>query len=183
MRISASGRKTWNVRSPSGNLGFVDGFAMTVRDASSDDGSDLVAVFPHADRLRWRITLANRGTEDLLVVEIGGVVRGLMSIRWSDGCDPPNPWLYGAEVAESFRSNGLGTALWNEAERRCIQGGATAASLDVDVDNVHAQRLYLRLGYEIVGPHQHRWRSFDPDTRALVAEGTSETWIMRKRLM
>ena len=87
----------------------------------------------------------------------------LNAVAVVDGCDPPNPWLYGGEVAQAFRRGCIGTSLWREAERRCTARGAVAAFLDVDV-HVEAQRLYLRLGYEVV------------------AEGTSDTWLMRKWL-
>ncbi|WBB46793.1 GNAT family N-acetyltransferase [Verrucosispora sp. WMMA2044] len=114
----------------------------------------------------------------------GGVERvvGVVSVRWRDGCDPPNPWLYGLAVVASARRRGIGRALVGAGEAAGAARGAEAMSLDVDVDDEAAVSFYARLGYVIVGPHRHRWRAIDPGTGAVTAEGTASTWIMRRRL-
>jgi ribosomal protein S18 acetylase RimI-like enzyme len=153
-----------------------------VRDAEEADHDDLVRIFGQADRVDVRLSAALSGEETMLVGALDDVVRGMLSIRWRGGCDGELPWLYGAEVEEGYRGLGLGTALWVAAERRCRRSGAQQSSLDVEVENVDARRLYERLGYEVVGRHRHHWRSIDPATGSVVAEGDSDTWAMRKRL-
>jgi ribosomal protein S18 acetylase RimI-like enzyme len=153
-----------------------------VRDVVQTDHDDLVRIFSDGDRVAVRLLKALSGEETMLVGVLKGVVRGMLSIRWRGGCDGESPWLYGGEVEEGHRGLGIGTALWAEAERRCRQRGAPAATLDVDVVNMAALRLYERLGYRVVGPHRHHWRSMDPATGALLAEGDSDTWAMRKTL-
>jgi ribosomal protein S18 acetylase RimI-like enzyme len=117
--------------------------------------------------------------ETLLVAELGRHVIGAVSIRWNGGCDAPHPWIYGGEVLPDQRNKGIGTSLWQEAHRLCRYHGARATSLDVDVTNGGARRLYERLGYVIVGPHEHRWVARDSETAAVKAEGTADTWLMR----
>ena len=65
---------------------------------------------------------------------------------------------------------------------RRFRTGAAAASLEVDVDNTDARRLYERLGYTVVAPHEHRWRAEGPVSGAVIREGKSETWAMRTQL-
>jgi ribosomal protein S18 acetylase RimI-like enzyme len=155
---------------------------LAVRDAEETDRSDLMRIFRDVDRVAARLTAALTGDETMLAGALNGVVRGMLSIRWRGGCDGDLPWLYGAEVEDGYRGLRLGTALWIEAGERCRLRGARAASLDVEVANVDARRLYERLGYEVVGPHRHHWKSTDPATGLVVAEGDSDTWAMRKRL-
>ena len=153
-----------------------------MEDATSDDLPGITTVIPHPDRALLRLRLAENGSEDLLVARLADLIVGVVSIRWSGGCDPPNPWIYGAEVDERYRNRGVGSALWRAAEERCIARGATAASLDVDVSNVDAHRFYDRLGYRVVRRHEHRWTDIDPRTGQLRATGESDTWLFRKPL-
>lgn len=57
------------------------------------------------------------------------------------------------------------------------------ASLDVERANGEARRIYERLGYVIIRQHEHRWRSIDPVSGAILASGTSDMWTMRKELV
>ncbi|WP_374111987.1 GNAT family N-acetyltransferase [Pseudonocardia sp. TRM90224] len=148
--------------------------------AADEDG--LASVIPDPGRRAWRIRNAESGTEQLLVAEEGSRIVGAVSIRWNGECDPPNPWIYGGEVEEAWRGQGVGSLLWREAHRACSARGALAVSLDVDSTNARARRLYERLGYEVVGPHAHQWVARDPETGAVAAEGVAETWLMRCRL-
>jgi ribosomal protein S18 acetylase RimI-like enzyme len=117
--------------------------------------------------------------ESLLVADLDGQVIGAVSIRWDGGCDAPNPWIYGGEVLPERRHQGIGTRLWQEAHRLCRFRGSRAASLDVDVTNVGARRLYERLGYVVLRPHEHHWVARDRETTAVIAHGTADTWLMR----
>lgn len=157
--------------------------SVTIEDAGRNDLSLIEEIVSFPDRIAVRMRLAIEGHEDLLVARVDGTVRGVTSIRWTDGCDAPHPWLYGTEVHRAFRGQGIGSAMWADAERRCLAAGANAASLDVDVDNPDALRLYERLGYRIVRRHVHHWRDLEPKTGAVRSEGDTDTWLLRKRLM
>jgi ribosomal protein S18 acetylase RimI-like enzyme len=155
---------------------------VVVGDAPVDDVAGIVEVFPQPDRVLVRLHLAEAGGEDFVVARLDGAIRGIVSVKWAGGCDPPHPWIYGAEVSPASRGRGIGTALWDEAERRCSHRGATSASLDVDTDNQRARQLYERLGYQVVRRHVHHWQDLDPETMLVRAEGHSDTWLMRKSL-
>ena len=129
-----------------------------------------------------RLHLADGGEETFLVAEVDGHAVGMLSVRWSGGCDDDRPWLYGGEVLSQWRNQGIGTVLWNEAERIARRRGAAQVSLDVERPNSAARRLYERLGYVIIRQHEHRWRSIDPASGGILSSGTSDTWIMRKEL-
>jgi len=51
-------------------------------------------------------------------------------------------------VAESARGRGVGTAVLDLIAEECRRLGACAVHLEVDRDNVKAQRLYRRHGYQ-----------------------------------
>ena len=53
-------------------------------------------------------------------------------------------------VDAAFRKRGLGAALLTLALDTFVERGATAVDLKTDVNNVVAQSLYRRLGFEIV---------------------------------
>lgn len=156
--------------------------AVSIRAAADDDLSALGASGIGADRLRRRLQLAKSGEETFLVAELAGHAVGMLSVRWSGGCDGDRPWFYGGEVLPPWRNRGIGTLLWDEAERIARRRGAAQVSLDVERANGAARRLYERLGYVIIKQHEHRWRSIDPVSGAVLSSGTSDTWIMRKEL-
>ncbi|WP_158228155.1 GNAT family N-acetyltransferase [Pseudonocardia sp. MH-G8] len=153
-----------------------------VRAGRAADERGLTPLIPDPARRAWRIRYTESGAEQLLVAETDARIVGAVSIRWNGGCDPPNPWIYGGEVEGARRGRGVGSLLWREAHRLCAARGASAASLDVDLTNTAARRLYERLGYEVVGPHAHRWVARDLETGAVTAEGVAGTWLMRCRL-
>lgn len=133
--------------------------------------------------MQRRLQLAKSGEETFLVADVDGHAVGMLSVRCAGGCDDDRPWLYGGEVLPQWRNQGIGTLLWNEAERIARRRGAAQVSLDVERANTEARRLYERLGYVIIQQHEHHWRSIAPFSGAILAAGTSDTWIMRKELV
>jgi ribosomal protein S18 acetylase RimI-like enzyme len=129
------------------------------------------------------LRLAAEGAESILVAELDGAIRGVLSVRWRGGCDGDRPWFYGAEVHRAWRNLGIGTALWAAGEDLARSRGCAEAALDVEVINTAARRLYERLGYYVVRPHVHTWRSVDPGTGEVIAHGQADTWAMRKLLL
>ncbi|QYN35314.1 GNAT family N-acetyltransferase [Pseudonocardia sp. DSM 110487] len=149
-----------------------------IRRGGGADTDVLAGLVPDPDRRFWRVRSAMDGLEQLLVAEADGQVVGAVSVRWAGACDPPNPWIYGGDVLEDWRSRGVGSLLWQAAHEECRSRGHELVSLDVDLENVAARRLYERLGYEVVGRHEHRWVARDRSGR-VTGEGTADTWLMR----
>jgi len=59
-------------------------------------------------------------------------------------------YVFDIVVDESARGRGYGTAALELVEERARERGATGVSLSVFAHNTGAQRLYERLGYEVV---------------------------------
>jgi GNAT superfamily N-acetyltransferase len=159
---------------------MTDEFALRPVDRADLEG--ITALTGSRERAEVRLIAAERGDESMTVAEVGGRIVGVVSVRWDEGCDPPNPWLYGLHVTPERRRLGLGRALIGAVEDAATQRGADQMSLDVDIDDDAVTRFYEELGYVALGPHQHRWRSLDPHTGEVLDEGTSPTLIMRRAL-
>jgi len=155
---------------------------LVIRSVTPADGADVGALVGSPDRAEVRLQAAVRGVEDMLVAAVSSRIVGAASIRWSGGCDPPNPWLYGLHVAAEVRRHGVGRALMAAAEELARRRGADHLSLDVDVDEAGAIAFYTALGYSVVRPHRQRWRSHDPPNGAVTREGTAPTLILRRSL-
>jgi GNAT superfamily N-acetyltransferase len=63
--------------------------------------------------------------------------------------------IYGMSTASSHRGRGLGRRIIGSLEAWAVSVGATAATLQVVIDNDVAQHLYRRVGYEPV--YQYRY--------------------------
>ena len=153
-----------------------------LRPAGSADLEGVTALAGSRERAEVRLMAAERGDESTLVAEVVGGIVGVVSVRWDEGCDPPNPWLYGLQVSPEHRRLGLGRSLVRAIEDAASQRGADQVSLDVDLDDDAGTRFYEDLGYVPLGAHQHHWRSLDPHTGAVLDEGTNPTLIMRRAL-
>jgi GNAT superfamily N-acetyltransferase len=153
-----------------------------IRPAAPSDLDGVGEVVGSADRVAVRLQAAERGDDGMLVAEVSSRIVGVASVRWSNPCDAPNPWLYGLHDAAEARRRGIGRALVEAAEELGRRRGAEHMSLDVDVDDAAAIAFYETLGYAVVRRHRHRWRSVDPRTGRIVEEGTAPILIMRRRL-
>lgn len=155
---------------------------VVIRPARSSDLGGVSPLAGSRDRAEVRLQAAEEGGEEMLVAVLASRIVGAESIRWSQGCDPPHPWLYGLQVAADVRGRGIGRTLVRAAEELGRQRGASHMSLDVDVDEAGAIAFYEALGYTVVRHHQHHWRARDPRTGAVTGEGTAPTLIMRHAL-
>ncbi|GAA1591460.1 GNAT family N-acetyltransferase [Actinoplanes couchii] len=151
---------------------------LVIRDAVPDDRAAVLTFWPHPDRFDRRLILSRAGEEVLLVADLpdpGAGAAGIVSIRWSGGCDDPvRPLLYALEVRPDRRGRGIGTGLIRHVASLVAARGRTEITLEVEVGNAGAIRLYHRLGFATIGPHQHVWH-------AGTISGTAETLIMHGR--
>ena len=102
----------------------------------------------------------------------GGPVAALLPTRGYSACTSPR----------GGSKNRFGSTLVRIGEDIARNRGADHMTLDVDVDDARAILFYEALGYAIVQPHQHHWRSVDPRTGAVLNEGWVATLIMRRPL-
>jgi ribosomal protein S18 acetylase RimI-like enzyme len=147
--------------------------------------SDLERVTPLAgsrDRAQARLRAAELGDDSMLVATLSDEIVGAASIRWTGGCVPPHPWLYGLHVAAQAQRKGIGRELVKAAEDIARQRGADHMTLDVDIDDARAVTFYEALGYTAIKHHEHHWRTLDPRTGMVVDEGTAPALIMRQSL-
>ncbi len=85
-----------------------------------------------------------RDPDLFLVAEMDGYIIGSVL----GGFDGRRGMVYHLAVTESFRKQGIGTALMDELERRMKQKGCIRTYLLVTRDNLDAVRFYENFGWE-----------------------------------
>ncbi|SDT79765.1 GNAT family N-acetyltransferase [Actinoplanes derwentensis] len=135
-----------------------DGFV--IRDAVPGDRDAVLSFWPHPDRFDRRLASSVSGEESLLVAVHGDLTAGIVGIRWDGGCDDAaRPLLYALEIRAEQRGRGGGTALIRHVAGLVADRGFAELTLEVEVANAGAIRLYHRLGFVTAGPHRHVWHS------------------------
>ncbi|MFF5480740.1 GNAT family N-acetyltransferase [Streptomyces sp. NPDC012935] len=111
------------------------------------------------------------GESTYLIPWLDGRPVGHAEVRWT-GCAAPEvraaqpgcPEINGLTVwPASLRSQGVGTALVNHAERLARERGVVVMGLGVGDDNPRAAALYERLGYLPTVAYVDRWAYLDAD--------------------
>jgi ribosomal protein S18 acetylase RimI-like enzyme len=85
-----------------------------------------------------------RDPDLFLVAEESREIIGVIMGAW----DGRRGWLHHLAVHTDWRNRGVGTALLAEVELRLKAKGCLKINLMVRYDNLDAQRLYKRLGYQ-----------------------------------
>ncbi len=88
--------------------------------------------------------------------------------------------LYSFRVMEIFRGQGIGTRLIREAETIAAQRGFCSTTIAVAKENIHAQRLYKRLGYLIIGENSGHWSYLDH--KGHIRRIHEPCWLLQKIL-
>lgn len=81
--------------------------------------------------------------------DIVAFIAGHLTARF--GCDGELQWLL---VGPEIRGTGVADALWSLLKAWFVRQGASSVCVNVEPDNVHAQRCYLRQGAQ---PHSSHW--------------------------
>jgi len=89
--------------------------------------------------------------------------------------------LWALRVLVPFQNLGIGTRLIAAAERRLKRRGIRLSELGVEKDNPRAQRLYERLGYQVVRDHIDEWEYTPPNGAPVHVR--SDEWILHKSLV
>jgi ribosomal protein S18 acetylase RimI-like enzyme len=109
------------------------------------------------------------GESTLLVADLNGFPIGQVLIVWKGKDSHPHfPDLQSLRVHPAFRSMGVGSKLLKAAEESVAARGFSQAGLSVGLENVHAQRLYSRLGYHPTGVvYDDHWSYIDASGREM----------------
>jgi ribosomal protein S18 acetylase RimI-like enzyme len=94
---------------------------------------------------------ARAGEVAFLVAELNGFPVARVSLDLVQARRHGMALLWSLAVMPNLQGLGIGTLLLSAGERVAAMHGLTVVELAVAQDNVRAQRLYERLGYQVVG--------------------------------
>jgi len=89
-------------------------------------------------------------------------------------------YFYSLRVMDSFRNQGLGTALLNYAEHQLRERNYVAVSIAAALDNPGARRLYERLGFAVISEDSGHWHYVDHE--GVTRYVHEPCWILEKQL-
>jgi ribosomal protein S18 acetylase RimI-like enzyme len=98
--------------------------------------------------------------------------------KYADGAS--RGYLYALRVKPAYQNRGLGRQLIQAAEERLRARGMDVSTIGVAKDNMRAQKLYERMGYQIVGEDPGRWTYVDH--QGGVREVNEPSWLMAHEL-
>jgi ribosomal protein S18 acetylase RimI-like enzyme len=128
-----------------------------IRDVSRSDIPVVATLVPHEDETfsqEWLLSQQAAGCLDYIAAWIENVPVAQGLILWAGYPPgkladefPCTPVIRSVEVAEKYRSCGIGSAIVGELEARARSRGYTYTSLGVMPENTRAESLWRRLGY------------------------------------
>jgi ribosomal protein S18 acetylase RimI-like enzyme len=110
---------------------------------------------------------SEQGTGLIWIVEfpgdglIGQAIISLQSRRQELSDGGKRAYLYGFRVRPEFRNHGVGTLILQTIEADLIARGFRILTLNVAKENSAAQKLYQRLGFQIVSSEPGEWYYLD----------------------
>ncbi len=124
--------------------------SVIVREYSTKDFRDVMEIEREAFSPRnpiYDVYIYVTYGSDLLVADIGGKVVGYIAVM---DLDRETSKIVSFAVKKEFRGRGIGKRLLSTAIERCRERGKKKVLLEVRVSNYVAQRLYKKMGFEIV---------------------------------
>ena len=94
-------------------------------------------------------TLVDSQAINLLVARVGGRIVGSLTLALFRVPTGQRAWIEGVVVDQAARGHGVGAALVGEALRLAERAGARTVDLTSRASREAANRLYLRLGFEL----------------------------------
>jgi ribosomal protein S18 acetylase RimI-like enzyme len=89
-------------------------------------------------------------------------------------------YVFSFRVKSGWRNQGIGSFLMRFIEEDLRQRGFKLVTLNVAKENRAAQRLYQRLGYQVIGSRPGTWSFRDPD--GVLHRVKEPSWRMIKNL-
>jgi ribosomal protein S18 acetylase RimI-like enzyme len=90
-------------------------------------------------------------------------------------------YIYGFRVRPAYRGGGVGTRLLKLVEQDLLERSFRWVTLNVDRQNLAAQRFYKRNGYHIIAAEAGRWSYVDHMGKR--REVNEPAWRMQKSLL
>ncbi|MBW6466279.1 MAG: GNAT family N-acetyltransferase [Brevefilum sp.] len=120
-----------------------------------------------------------------VVVEPGGELIGQVFVMLKSGerdaaDGEERAYVFSFRVKSGWRNQGIGGYLMGFVEEDLRQRGFKIVTLNVAKENQAAQRLYQRLGYQVVGSRPGTWSFRDPD--GVLHRVKEPSWRMMKNL-
>jgi len=126
------------------------------------------------ESILWVAELAGAGLVGQAFVQLVG-----FRLELADGRE--RAYIYAIRVRAPYQGLGIGTRLIQTAEEDLIWRGYQYTTLNVNKDNLDAQRLYARLGYRIVAHEPGKWSYVDHRGRR--QQVNEPAWRMQKSLL
>jgi ribosomal protein S18 acetylase RimI-like enzyme len=153
---------------------------LSFRDMAIDDIAKLTWAGDelHLDYMRHAFHRVDEGKTELVLGEVDGeiVVKGGIDYEKYPGY--ATIWM--VNVRLEYQRKGIGTLFFKELERRALLKGIMTARLHVEKSNPDAEKLYLSLGYEIIGPVTESWN--EKDEQGNIIEYIANCDLMEKDL-
>ena len=131
----------------------------------------------HLEAVARELQRARAGEAAYFAVRIGGVPYAKAAIDFAR--DPAVGFVWQVDSHPALRRLGMATALMEVVERRIIRRGRHRARLTVETHDPLAERLYRRLGYEVVGSDTESWPTVGEAGEELY---TTDVVVMEKDL-
>ncbi len=122
---------------------------------SDEVAAALLGLLPQLSRsaappdLNTLAGVATHPANTVLIARIDGQIVGTLTLTVFPLITGVRAWVEDVVVDESVRGTGVGAALTREAIRIADEKGARTVDLTSRPDRVAANKLYLRLGFEI----------------------------------
>lgn len=89
-------------------------------------------------------------------------------------------YLYSLRVIDHLQGQGLGTRLLRYAEETLLARGFDRALISAAITNLRARNLYERLGYQVIGKDEGRWKY--TNHQGQVVHMHEPCWMLEKNL-
>jgi ribosomal protein S18 acetylase RimI-like enzyme len=133
----------------------------------------------HIRYVKESLERVERGEVDYLAVrDVNGNPISIGGVDYKAHKDAGTMWQI--ITKESLRGLGVGSRLIKELENKIKSRGINVAMLGVEKENIKAQDLYKKLGYEVCGETKDSWEQEDNEGK--VSTHYADGVLMKKSL-
>lgn len=155
-----------------------------IRTCRENDLSDLEwfgLLTEYRQTIRNAFQRYQKGEIIMLIAEANHFPIGQVWIDLTKRREQSIGFLWSLRVFIPFQNLGIGTRLIASAERQLKTQRFRISELSVEKDNPHAQRLYERLGYQVVRDNIEEWEYTPPNGKLVHVR--NDEWILHKSLV